>query len=373
MARLMIAAGGTGGHVYPALAVAERLHKSTDKHNLVFIGTRGGGGFEKRLVDASTVTFDAYDEVFAGPIIGVNPLRALSSMAKMGIGLLQSMRLILHHRPQAMLLTGGWANVPLSLAGWLLQVPMLVYLPDIEPGTTIRVMSRFVQKVAITVDDAAQFFRDGQTVVTGYPLRQSITRATRTAGIKHFTLDPNRKTILVTGGSRGARTINIAIGDILPDLLRHQVQIIHVTGTLDYDRTCEQVATSRDHPHYHLFDYLDSADMGLAIATSDIIVGRAGASALGEFPYFGAASILVPYPYAWRYQRTNADWLAKHGAGIRMNDEDMQADLYPTLHALLNDESRLNAMQAAARALHTGHGAEHIAREWLRLAGDTPA
>lgn len=345
------------------------LRRSAGKHKLVFVGTRGGGGFEKRLVDASDIAFDAYHEVFAGPIVGVNPLRAVSSMVKMATGLLQSLALMLSNRPQAILMTGGWANVPLALAGWILRVPMLVYLPDIEPGTTIRVLSRFVQKIATTVPDSADYFREGQTVTTGYPLREAVTSATRDGAISYFRLDPARKTLLVTGGSRGARSINIALGDILPDLLNEQVQIIHVTGKLDYERTGEQVADCIGHPNYHIVDYLDSDAMGLAFAVADIVLGRSGASALGEFPYFGAASILIPYPYAWRYQGVNADWLAEQGAGIRMNDENMAQDLLSTLQSLLRDDEKLSQMQACAKALHSGDGTENIARELLSLAG----
>lgn len=333
------------------------------------MGTRGGGGFEKRLVDAGDMSFDAYDEVFAGPVVGVEPLRALSSILKMGLGLLQSVLLILRQHPQAILLTGGWANVPLAVAGWVLRVPMLIYLPDIEPGTTIRVLSRFVGKIATTVPESAQYFREGQTITTGYPLRSAMTSATREAGLAYFGLDPQRKTLMVTGGSRGARSINIAIGDILPDLLTENVQILHVTGTLDYERVQEHTTSFADNPHYHLLDYLDSEAMGLAFAVADIVLGRSGASALGEFPYFGAASILVPYPHAWRYQRVNADWLVEHGAGIRIDDENMVRDLLPTLQSLLRDDAKLRQFQSCAKNLFSGNGSENIARELLSLAG----
>lgn len=369
MARLMIAAGGTGGHVYPALAVAEVLRKSTETHKLIFVGTRGGGGFEKRLVEASDITFDAYAEVFAGPVVGVNPLRAIASIFMMGLGLLQALFFTVQYRPQSILLTGGWANVPLAIAGWILRVPMLVYLPDIEPGTTIRVLSRLVEKIATTVPQSAQYFREGQTVTTGYPLRSAVTSANRDAAVEHFGLDADCKTILVTGGSRGARSINIAVGDILPDLLQEKVQILHVTGTLDSDRTREQVADYLDYPRYHLFPYLNSDEMGMAFVASDIIIGRSGASALGEFPYFGAASILVPYPYAWRYQRVNADWLVEQGAGIRINDDNMAEELLPTLQSLLRDEEKLSRIQACAKSLYSGNGSDNIARELLSLAG----
>ena len=347
------------------------LRKSAGNHKLVFVGTRGGGGFEKRLVDASDIDFDAYHEVFAGPVVGVNPLRALSSLIKMASGLLQSLAIILGQRPQAILMTGGWANVPLALAGWIMRVPMLVYLPDIEPGTTIRVLGRFVDRIATTVPESSAYFREGQTVATGYPLRQAVTSATEDAAMAHFGLDPQRKTLLVTGGSRGARTINIAVADILPELLEEPVQIVHVTGKLDYERTLEQVGEYQDNPHYHLFDYLDSDEMGLAFAASDIVLGRSGASALGEFPYFGAASILIPYPYAWRYQRVNADWIADNGAGIRINDEDMGQELLATLQSLLRDEAKLSQIQGCAKALFSGNGSDNIAQELLSLAGDS--
>lgn len=347
------------------------LRKSADAHKLVFIGTRGGGGFEKRLVDASQISFDAYREVFAGPIVGVNPLRAVSSVFKMGLGLMQSLSYILRDRPQAILLTGGWANVPLAVAGWVMRIPMLVYLPDIEPGTTIRVLGRFVEKIATTVPESEQYFRDGQTVTTGYPLRDAVTSASKQEAIKHFDLNPELRTLLVTGGSRGARTINIALGNILSDLLQEAVQVIHVSGTVDYERTREHVSDWLTHPNYHLFEYLDSAEMGLAFASSDIVLGRSGASSLGEFPYFGSASILVPYPYAWRYQRVNADWLAERGAGIRMDDDTMENELLPTLQKLVRDDTYLSQIQACAKSLFTGNGSENIAQELLALAGGT--
>ncbi|MDQ7034356.1 MAG: UDP-N-acetylglucosamine--N-acetylmuramyl-(pentapeptide) pyrophosphoryl-undecaprenol N-acetylglucosamine transferase [Anaerolineae bacterium] len=367
----MIGAGGTGGHVYPALAVAEVLRKSANyKHHLVFVGTRGGGGIERPLVTGANLDFDAYHEVFAGPIVGVNPFQLMSSLVKMGLGCLQSFSLLLRERPQAILLTGGWANVPLALAAWIRRIPMLVYLPDIEPGRTIQLLSKLNAKIAITVPESSEYFRDGQSVVTGYPLRSEVTSANRLAAKQQFNLDPHRKTILVTGGSRGARTINIAIENNLAALLELPVQVIHVTGKLDWERSQAQVQNAAyDTTHYHPFPYLESAEMGLAFAAADIIVGRSGASSIGEFPYFGAASILVPYPYAWRYQKINADWLVTHGVGIRINNEDMASDLLPTLAQLITDTVQLEQMQDCAKALFKGNGADNLAQELLLLAG----
>ncbi len=362
----MMGAGGTGGHVYPALSAAEVLSQQND-HTLFFVGTRGGGGFERRLVEEAGIQFAAIDEVFAGPIVGVNPLRALTSLVLMTLGTLQALGLLMRHQPGAILLTGGWANVPLALAAWLLRVPMLVYLPDIEPGSTIKLLARFAKKVAITVPDSAQYFRAGQTIVTGYPLRHAVRAATRAAAITQFQLDLSRKTLLVFGGSRGARSINIALTHILPDLLQEQIQILHVTGTLDYERVQTELAAIPDKMHYHSYAYLDDT-MGAALAAADMVLSRAGASVLGEFPFFGLPAILVPYPYAWRYQKTNADYLAARGAAVRLDDEKMATELLPLLRDWLHHPTKLSAMSAAAKALAQPQGAQQLAQVLVDLA-----
>lgn len=331
------------------------------------MGTRGGGGFERRLVEESGIPFAAVDEVFAGPVVGVNPLRAFVSLILMCLGTLQAWLLLIRHKPGAVLLTGGWANVPLALAAWLWRVPMLIYLPDIEPGSTIKLLARFAHKVAITVPDSAQYFRPGQTIVSGYPLRASVRCANRETARQHFQLDSSRKTLLVFGGSRGARTINIALLRILPELLQESVQIIHVTGTLDYERVQAEAAAISNKMHYHIYAYLDDT-MGAALAAADIVLSRAGASTLGEFTYFGIPSVLVPYPYAWRYQKTNADYLARHGAAVRLDDEKMQTELLPLLRDWLHHPQKLATMSAAAKALAQPQGAETLARVFVDLA-----
>lgn len=285
----------------------------------------------------------------------------------MAVGLVQSLVLLLRVRPQSILLTGGWANVPLAIAGWLLRVPLVVYLPDIEPGKTIQYISKIAAKVAITVPDAAAHFPAGKTVVTGYPLRDTLKKATREEGIAHFKLDPNRKTLLVFGGSRGARSLNEAIVAIVPELLTEGIQILHVSGTLDADTVQAKRAVLADATHYHVYPYLEH-DMGLALAAADVVLSRSGASILGEFPYFGLPSILVPYPYAWRYQKTNAEYLVSHGAAVRLEDERLPEMLLPTIRSLLHDPQRLQTMKAAAKSLAQPQGAQNIARLMTELA-----
>ncbi len=200
------------------------------------------GGFERPLLDEAQLKFDHYAQVYAGPLHGVGVLRAALSLVKLILGTLQALWLIMQERPRALFLTGGWVGWPVALAAWLLRRPSLIYLPDIEPGLAIKALRPFVTRVATTTDASAIYFRPGQTVATGYPVRRSMQAATRQAGIAHFGLDPAKRTLLVWGGSRGARSINTALMAAVPELIAAGLQIVHVTGTLDWEALADQRA-----------------------------------------------------------------------------------------------------------------------------------
>ncbi len=340
---------------------------------MTFVG--GVGGFERPLLEAANLKFAHYAEVYSGPLHGVSAGTILTSLVKLVAGTLQALRLVLRYRPQALLLTGGWVGWPVAFAGWMLRVPSLIFLPDIEPGLAIKALRPFVTRVATTTDASTGYFRAGQTVTTGYPVRQSMLHATREEGIAHFGLDPAKQTLLVFGGSRGARSLNNTLIEIVPALLADGTQVIHVTGTLDWDDIAARRAALRDAAlggncdDYHAFPYLHE-DMALAMACADLAVCRSGASTLGELPLFGLPSILVPYPYAWRYQKVNADYLVERGAALLLRDEALANDLLPTVRGLLGDPARLKTMTASAEALAVPEGSWNVARELLRLAGE---
>jgi UDP-N-acetylglucosamine--N-acetylmuramyl-(pentapeptide) pyrophosphoryl-undecaprenol N-acetylglucosamine transferase len=364
--RIAIAAGGTGGHVYPALAIAEALTGLYPGVSLSFVGSVGG--FERPLVDEAGISFASYDEVLAGPLHGVGLLRAVFGAVKMALGTLQSLWLMGRRRPCSLLLTGGWVGLPVALAAWLWRVPILIFVPDIEPGASIRVLRRFARQIALTVPDSQVYFPGQKTVITGYPLRRQMREATREKAIQFFGLNPACKTLLVFGGSRGARALNYALLDILAALLEKGVQVIHVTGTLDWPDMEAKLSAMTDATGYHAYPYLHQ-EMGLAMAAADLVVSRAGASVLGEFPVFSLPAILVPYPYAWRYQKVNADYLAGQGAAIRMDEADLEKSLLPTIESLLFDEKRLAAMRTAAGQSAQVDGAERAAAVLATLAG----
>jgi UDP-N-acetylglucosamine--N-acetylmuramyl-(pentapeptide) pyrophosphoryl-undecaprenol N-acetylglucosamine transferase len=344
--------------VYPALAIVERLSATP----VTWIG--GEGGVEQGLVERAKIPFSA---IPAGGLHGVGLVRMARNTVKLMAGTWKAWRLIGQQRPQAMLTTGGFVSAPVAVACRLRRVPILLYLPDIEPGLAVKFVAKFATQIGVTTDESVRYFPARKTVVTGYPTRSGLAQADRLAAYRRFELIAGRKTLLVFGGSKGARSINRALGAVLEQLLA-QYQVLHISGSTDAAEVLAQHAKlpAAVKPYYHVFEYVH--DMGLALAAADLVVSRAGASILGEYPLFGLPAILIPYPYAWRYQKVNADYLVTRGAAVRLDDETLSATLLPTIEGLFHDEARLGAMSAAARSLAQPDPALALAQALQKLA-----
>lgn len=319
---------------------------------------------EAELVARADIPFTA---IPAGGVHGVGPLRALRNSWQLLRGFGVAWQLLRRERPAALLTTGGYVSVPVALAARLGSVPIVVYLPDIEPGLSVRGVARLATQIAVTVEDSRAFLPAHKVVVTGYPLREELLAWKRETAREFLALEADATVLLVLGGSRGARSINEAVWAQLEPLLT-LTQVVHVTGALDWERVTALVAAlpTSLRERYKPFAYLHEA-MGAALAAADVALARAGASVLGEFPYFGLPAILVPYPYAWRYQRVNADWLAQRGAALVLPDEELPAALLPLVRELLQAPERREAMRAAAQALARPNAARRIAEMLLTL------
>ena len=311
-----------------------------------------------------------YRSIPAAGVHGVG-LRALpGNVAKLARGVLASRRILREFKPDALFFTGGFVAAPMALAG--MNIPTALYVPDIEPGLALKFLSRFADVITVTADDSRKFFpRSKRIVLTGYPLRADLSNWSREKAFSHFGLDASLPTLLVTGGSKGARSINMALLKNLRDLLG-VAQIIHITGSLDWD-TVEKSAQELPaelKSRYHIMPYLH--EMGAALAAADLVLSRAGASTLGEYPLFGLPAVLVPYPYAWRYQKVNADYLAERNAAVVLQDELLNEKLLEVLKGLLLDKNKLETMRVAARKLSHPDAAAMIASQLLELAGGQP-
>jgi UDP-N-acetylglucosamine--N-acetylmuramyl-(pentapeptide) pyrophosphoryl-undecaprenol N-acetylglucosamine transferase len=265
--------------------------------------------------------------------------------------------------------TGGYVCAPMTLAAYRQKIPILIYLPDIQPGQAIKFLSRYATRIAVTAPPAQRYFPTGLTVVTGYPVREDLYTTDPLAARQRLNLDADRPVLLVFGGSQGARSINKAIA--APGTLRRllpQAQIIHISGNLDADWTqaAREALPKTLQAHYHLYPYLHDG-MVAALAAADLIVSRAGASILGEATAVGAPSVLVPYPYSGAHQWPNAQYLADKGAALIVKDADLQEKLVDAVLSLLKDAERRKQMSAAARNLAKPDAAHAIARQIKEL------
>ncbi len=374
--RFLFSGGGTGGGVYPALAVIHALRAQRPDTEVLWLASASGP--ERALVEREGVRFVG---VPAGPLVGMG-WRTVPNALRLLVGTIRALGVVRRFRPVACLITGGWATIPAALACWLCRVPLVIFLPDVEPGGTIKVLVRLAAQLAVVAEDSLTYFPSRAATVTGYPLRADLLRAagydplgrplpappaSRAEAQQRFALRPDLPTLLVLGGSTGARSINRAVCAQLEDLLgpaeAPHCQIVHISGRLDTEWVREQAARLPADlaARYHPVDYLHSEEMALALAAADVALARAGASVLGEFPLFGLPAILVPYPYAWRYQKVNADYLEAQGAAMRLDDDQLTERLVPLVMQLLRDVPLRQRMAASAAALRRPEAAARIA------------
>jgi UDP-N-acetylglucosamine--N-acetylmuramyl-(pentapeptide) pyrophosphoryl-undecaprenol N-acetylglucosamine transferase len=285
----------------------------------------------------------------------------------------QAAEIIQEFRPDVALVTGGYVAAPVAWAAWRARprVPMLIFLPDLTPGMAIKLTSKLAAKVAVSFPEASHYF-PGKAVVTGYPVRPELLTANRVVARKVFGLREELPTLLVFGGSRGSASINRALVAALPELLPH-CQVIHISGQTDWRWIVDHYGHARSETpmlhqeRYHPFPYLNE-EMVQALAAADLVVARAGASVLGEFPAVGLPSILVPYPHAGKHQEANAAYLERRGAAVMIMDEELPARLASTVLDLLKSPDRLASMSQAAADLARPDATGNIVRELRRLA-----
>jgi UDP-N-acetylglucosamine--N-acetylmuramyl-(pentapeptide) pyrophosphoryl-undecaprenol N-acetylglucosamine transferase len=360
----LISGGGTGGHVYPLLVVADALKEVADELDFLYVGH--AGGLEEPIISRTGLPFE---EVASGPIRGKSPWALAGSLYRLWQGYRQSRALLIRWQPDVILTSGGYVSVPVVLAGWQNKVPVMVYLPDLEPGLAVRLQGRFADRIAVSFQEVEHHFPASKVWVSGYPVRASIFEADRATGYEALGLDPMRKTLLGFGGSRGARRINQALLAGLSELTAEH-QVVHITGQLDWpwvEETKGQLS-GETQVRYHAYPYLHDKELAAALATADLVVARAGASTTAEFPAVGLPSILVPYPYSGQHQQPNADFMVRHGAAVCIDDADLGDELVPTIRRLLASQTTLEQMSQCARALSRPDAAYRLASELVRLA-----
>jgi UDP-N-acetylglucosamine--N-acetylmuramyl-(pentapeptide) pyrophosphoryl-undecaprenol N-acetylglucosamine transferase len=355
--RLLIAGGGTGGHIYPALAVARSLRARPDAAELAWLG--GHRGLEATLVPPSGIPLR---RLFLRSLrSAARDIHLVLDPIRLGLSIPQAFVLLLVRRPAAIFTTGGYVAIPTLLAAAVLRIPSVLWEGNVVPGRSVRFVAARATVLAVSYAETAAALGHPRAYVTGTPIR-SLTGVDPDEAREAFGGRPGERILLVFGGSQAVRRINDAVIAALPRLVE-RVRVVHVTGDAGYAAALTARETLpealRDRYRPHAFLYGD--EMTRALAAADLAVGRAGASSIAEAAAFALPMAIVPYPHAAGHQRRNAELHAAAGAAVLVEDEDLDADRLVEVAGLLADPAAHAAMSAAARELARPNAADAVA------------
>ncbi len=366
---VVIAAGGTAGHVYPGLALADAIRRSNTGAQIAFVGTPRG--IERDSVPAAGYDLELIDVVPWARTLGAKRYLAPASLAA---ATARTRSLLGRLRPRAVVGMGGYASLPVVLAARSKRIPTLLHEQNAVPGIANTVGSRVVRRVALTFEESRKHFPRAETRVTGNPIRRSIATldraASRAEGLRAFGLDPQRKTVLVMGGSLGAARLNEATVELAQRWRdRTDVQMLIAAGRAHGEALRERTRDAG--PAIHVVDYFDKVE--LAYAAADVALCRAGAATVAEVAAVGLPSVLVPYPYArGNHQELNARALERAGGARVVLDADATAErLAAMVEPLLAEAGELSRMGDAAKRFGKPEAAEDLAAWTLEIARES--
>ena len=359
--QITITGGGTGGHIYPAIAVASEIRNRYKDVEILFIGTEKG--IESKSVPAAGFPI----EFVKAAAISANPVKLLQSMLVNSAGISRAMSFLTVNKTQLVIGSGGFVSAPVLAAAVLKGIPFILLEQNVLPGKVNRLLSRWAKKILTSFEGSAKYLPADKVVLTGNPVRREIIDRTREEGLKALNLSPGKFTLAITGASQGARSINNAVLRALPRWMSHDWQIFHLTGRNNYEevKKASDPLLSPDLPgEYRIIDFTE--DIGSVYAVSDLIVSRAGASSLAEIAARGIPAILIPYPHAAdNHQEKNARWVEQCGGARVLLDKHIEhgENLSHEVVELARDKEKLEQMSSAIKTLGKPEALDSIIRE----------
>lgn len=362
--RIIIAGGGTGGHIFPAVAIGHAVQRLSPGAELLFVGAEGRMEMEK-------VPQEGF-KIVGLPIAGFNrshiwknislPFKIINSWMK-------ARQILRDFKPNAVVGVGGYASFPVLNAAQGAHIPTLIQEQNSYAGKSNKILAKKASAVCVAYENMEQFFPKEKLQLTGNPVRATIahSKVTREEGRAAFGIEDSNKVVLVVGGSLGARSINEAIGAGLKDILAEGVTLIWQTGKPYFEIAQQQAAAFGSNVKVH--DFIRQMDA--AYAAADVVISRAGALAIAELCIAAKPVIFVPYPFAAEdHQTSNAMALVQHNAAELVRDADAKTDLIPKLKTLLHDEAAQTIMQSALQRLAIRDADERIAQIVIALASN---
>lgn len=364
--RIIISGGGTGGHIFPAVSIANALKAKRPDARILFVGALGR--MEMQRVPAA-----GYD-IVGLPVCGFDRKhlwRNIAVLWKLAKSQLKARRIIKEFRPQVAVGVGGYASGPTLKVAGMMGIPTLIQEQNSYAGVTNKLLAQKAEKICVAYEGMERFFPAGKIIMTGNPVRQDLLdrQTDRSEAVRSFGLDPEKKTILIIGGSLGARTINQCVLSHL-DLIRSSgVQFIWQTGKIYIDDAHRRVAEAGELPMLHVTDFISRMD--LAYSAADLVISRAGAGSISEFCLLRKPVVLVPSPnVAEDHQTKNALALVDKGAALYVKDSEAQEKMLATAIDAVNDAPRLRTLSENIAKLAFYNSADRIADEVLALAAN---
>jgi UDP-N-acetylglucosamine--N-acetylmuramyl-(pentapeptide) pyrophosphoryl-undecaprenol N-acetylglucosamine transferase len=356
--RFLFAGGGTGGHLFPAIAVAQKIKEKKPQADIMFIGTKHK--IEGRLVPELGYKFKS---IWIKGFSRGSVLQNILFPVKLVVSTVQSMLINLSFRPKVAIGSGGYVSGPAVYAAYIIGAKVVLLEQNSYPGVTTRMLEKYADEIHISFEESRKYLKNKKRIyLTGNPVRETLTLTDRNEALSKFNLKPGKRTVLVLGGSLGAATLNKAAYSLLESLKRYEVQLIWQTGKNYYDQY-------KEHASENIYISPFVEDMNAAYSACDLLISRAGATTIAEIAVLGIPSILIPSPnVAENHQYYNAKFLSDSNAAILLEDKDALTGLLPVIEDTLFNEERLNQLRQNSRKCGRKEAADIIADRAIKIA-----
>lgn len=358
--KYIFAGGGSGGHIFPAIAIADEIRKLDEKAEILFIGAKGR--IEEKIVPENKYKLETID---LSGFDRSNIFNNLRLPAKLLRSIRKCMKIIREFKPDAAIGTGGFVCGPVIYVSNILRIPTLIQEGNSYAGKTIKFLSNRSQKVVINFEETGKYLRRKDNLINiSHPIRSSLKKEDREKALKQFNLSPENKTIFVFGGSQGARGINYGMEKIIQNLSESGLNIIWQTGKNDYKRLFEKFAELRE--NVRIMEFIN--DMDIAYSASELIICRAGITSIMELAFLQKASILIPLPTsAENHQAMNASSLVVKNSAVLITESEIETKLLNEIMNIVNDDERRKELENNIKQFSDPEAAKKIAKEVLKL------
>jgi UDP-N-acetylglucosamine--N-acetylmuramyl-(pentapeptide) pyrophosphoryl-undecaprenol N-acetylglucosamine transferase len=357
--RIVFAAGGTGGHIYPAIAVADELKRINDKIEIVFIGAKGR--IEEKIVPKNGYKLQTLE--VAGFKRSLS-LKNISTAIKIVKALNEAKKILKDFNPEIVFGTGGFVSGPVLKAASRLGIPAVIEEGNFYPGVTVKLLSAKADKVILNFEGTRKYLKRQDNIeIMSYPVRQNLKKISKSEAAKYFGLDENKKILFVFGGSQGANSINNALLKCYQSLTTTGTQIIWQTGEGDFEKVAKEISANKN---VKVFKYIDNIDY--AYSACDLVLCRGGVSTIMELASFGSAVIFVPYPLASEnHQEKNAKALVEKNAAGMILDIELNEKLEHSVLNMIQDDKKLESMSKNIKQFADPNAASKIAQMLLKM------